>query len=425
MIMTANREVITGGDFRRMMAGAYSEFLLEYDNIDQLSGSFSGGEERPGTDVMRTVGAAAVVLADAQDEGIGGLAKRAANGAVLGARGSLGVIVSQLLRGLAKGLGGKYEASSSVFGKAFQYGILYAQRTGSTEHEWPIITVARAAAKGAYHAVRENLPISEILAAAIEAGDQAEKMLVAGNTVDAGARTLLIFLRGCLHGLAGSFVSPTLSLSTGFKTTYTLPDPKKDLICAYCLVFSVQGTKTEVADVERVLKKYGTLVIVRKSGTGMQLHLHTDHPGLVVEQALGWGSLGKITLQNIAEPHESLPMDKAPVATAVLAVAADEEEADLLEDRGASVIIIGGAGCSPAVGDFVNAVHSDFAEKYILLPNGPGLHLVLRQARWLVGNRVAIIDCSDKAARDRALAVYQPERSFAENCRRMSEARAK
>ena len=138
--MTANREVITGGDFRRMMAGAYSEFLLEYDNIDQLSGSFSGGEERPGTDVMRTVGAAAVVLADAQDEGIGGLAKRAANGAVLGARGSLGVIVSQLLRGLAKGLGGKYEASSSVFGKAFQYGILYAQRTGSTESgssTWP------------------------------------------------------------------------------------------------------------------------------------------------------------------------------------------------------------------------------------------------------------------------------------------------
>ncbi|MBQ1511376.1 MAG: DAK2 domain-containing protein, partial [Selenomonadaceae bacterium] len=120
--MTGNKEVITGSDFKRMIAGAYSELLLEYENINQMQ----GGGQFPGTHILRTMGAAIMPLADVRDSSIGGLARRISTAALFGARGNAGVVLSQLLRGISKGLSGKYEATSSEFGKAFQYGILYA-----------------------------------------------------------------------------------------------------------------------------------------------------------------------------------------------------------------------------------------------------------------------------------------------------------
>ena len=124
MNMTGNREVITGSDFKRMVSGAYSEFLLEYEEINALKGA----GHMPGTHILRTMGAVVMPLSHTKDDSIGGLARRIATAAVFGARGSAGVVLAQMFRGLGKGLSGKYNATSSEFGKAFQYGILYAQR---------------------------------------------------------------------------------------------------------------------------------------------------------------------------------------------------------------------------------------------------------------------------------------------------------
>ena len=143
--MSGNKEVITGSDFKRMVMGAYSEFLLEYESINALK----GGGTLPGTHILRTMGAAVQPLADTKDDGIGGLSRRVAAAAIFGARGSSGVVLAQLFRGIGKGLLGKYNATSSEFGKAFQYGILYAQRVLPDSPERPIITVAKAVAKEA------------------------------------------------------------------------------------------------------------------------------------------------------------------------------------------------------------------------------------------------------------------------------------
>jgi len=153
-----------------MVSGAYSEFLLEYENINQQQGAGT----LPGTQILRTMGAAVMPLAEAKDDSIGSLSRRIATGAVFGARGNAGVVLAQMFRGISAGLIGKYDATGSEFGKAFQYGILYAQRTMPKEEpEQPFITVAKAVAKGAYHAVRQGNPISEILDKAIKAGEKA------------------------------------------------------------------------------------------------------------------------------------------------------------------------------------------------------------------------------------------------------------
>ena len=114
--MTGNREVITGSDFKRMVSGAYSEFLLEYEEINRMKGAGS----MPGTHVLRTMGAAIMPLKDTKDDSIGGLSRRVAAGAQFGARGSAGVVLAQMFRGLGKGLLGKHNATSTEFGTAFQ-----------------------------------------------------------------------------------------------------------------------------------------------------------------------------------------------------------------------------------------------------------------------------------------------------------------
>jgi len=421
--MTSNKEVITGGDFKRMITGAYSEFLLEYENLNQLNAASLSDSGASGTNILRTMGAAAASLVDAKDDGIGGLSKRVGNAAVLGARGNSGVVLSQMLRGIARGLAGKHEASSSVFGKAFQYGILYAQRAIPDEEERPIITVARAVAKGAYHAVRANLPISEILAAAITAGTTAmESVAAKAHFVDAGGKALLVFLEGCLKGLDGNFVSPSLSFSSGFKTDHEVPNPKNDLVRSYCVTVSAYESKADAYDVERVLNQLGSLVVVRKKGNQMRLHLHTDHPGLVIEQAIGWGDLHAVAIDNIADPHAAAPLDGVAAPVAVLAMAADEAVAEELQELGATVIIKNGAGCSPSVGDFVNAVHSDLAEKYIFLPNSTGLNLVLRQVKRILGERIEILATGNEAEQLKALRVYQEAQPFVDAVKSMRAA---
>lgn len=416
--MTVNREVITGSDFKRMVTGAYSEFLLESENINAI-GRAESSSSAPGTHILRTMGAAILPLEDCRDDGIGGLARRVANGAILGARGNSGVVLAQLFRGIAKGLLGKYNATSSEFGKAFQYGILYAQRVIPEEPERPIIRAAKAVAKGAYHAVRANLPISEILMAAIEAG---KKSAVQTAVPDAGEKIMMVFLQGCLKGLDGNFVSPTLSFSTGFKTQTNLPDPRLDLVRPYCISLFVENPQLSLAEAEEQLQDYGDFIVVERRETAVFIHLHTDHPGNVLEQAVGWGSLRDIHINIMAEPHAMASVHTALMPVAVLAIAEDKAWGERLQQLGATVLLEGGGTACPSVGEVVNAAHSDIARSYVLLSNIPSQRLVMRQAKRIFGGRIELVQAESSEQQAQALTAFSADLSARENAERMRSA---
>ena len=417
--MTGNKEVITGSDFKRMVTGAYSEFLLEYENINVLAKeSRPGYTGTPGTNILRTMGAAVMPLADTRDESIGGLARRVAAAAVLGARGNSGVVLAQIFRGLAKGLIGKHNATSSEFGKAFQYGILYAQRVIPEKPERPIITAAKAVAKGAYHAVRANLPISEILDTAIGAGTQS---IEAMQKADAGARIMIVFLQGCLKGLDGNFVSPTLSFSLGRRVEQDLlPDPRKDLVRPYCLTFTVKNAKADVEEIEKFLREYGKFVLVERTGQTFSVHLHTDHPGQVIEQAVGWGALRDVRISNMAEPH-AMALTNTFMSVALLAVAETADQAEHLQELGATVIVTGSSDAGPSVSDFVNAAHSDIASSYVMAAGSRAVRLVMQQVKRILGNRVELVLADDAAGQEAALAAFDGKLTAKENARVMQQ----
>lgn len=429
--MMSNKEVITGNDFKRMIAGAYNEFSLQHEKINQLN-VFPVPDGDTGTNMLRTLGAVARAVAESQEEGIGSIAKRAADSAIMGARGNSGVILSQIFRGLGRGLAGKHEVTSTGLGKAFQYGVLYAYRAVSKPVEGTILTVAKGIAKGAYHAVRADLPISDILETAIEAGNVELKRtpellpaLKAAGVVDAGGQGLIVFLQGCLQGLGGDFASPGLDFEMSYKAAKIMPQVEFEIAHPYCTEFMVKNTKATVAEVKKVLTEMGDSVVIADGGEVLKVHIHTGHPGLVLECAVGWGTLHDIKIDNMADQHRSTLVsevsDKAKVKTAIITVAAGDGLADIMKNLGAHMTIFGGQSMNPAVEEFIDAVHRDIAEKYIILPNNSNIILAAAQVKKLLGDRVEIVPTVNTPQGLAALVAFDATVDIAENVQKMTD----
>ncbi len=408
-----NREVITGSDFKRMVGGAYSELLLEYEHINEMKGA----GHLPGTHILRTIGAAVMMLNEVKDDSIGGLSRRAATGAVFGARGNAGVVLAQMFRGLGKGLLGKQDATSSEFGKAFQYGILYAQRVIPENTERPFIRVAREVAKGAYHAVRANKPITEILQAAVDSG---KASLQPGDENEAGAQVMLSFLTGCLKGLDGNFVSPAISLQLGLSARQPgLPNPVDDLVRPWCVRLLVRNPKLNVPQLEKQLHEFSSFALVEREDRYISIHVHTDHVGQLLEKAVGWGPLRDVHITNMSESH-ALGVHDALMPVGLLAIAENKVQAKELEEDGLNLIVNGSEESSPSVAELINAAHSDLAETYVMVAWSREFWLVFRQAKRLLGGRVELVLCENKNQQAAALKAFDPQKTAAENAHDMT-----
>ena len=255
--------------------------------------------------------------------------------------------------------------------------------------------------------------------AAIEAGKQALAQI---GQEDAGARIMFTFLTGCLKGLDGNFVSPTVSLSLGLEAGQLgLPDPRQDLVRPYCVRFTVCNTRVDVPEFERHLREYSSFALVERHEKGIEVHLHTDHVGKVVEQAVGWGPIKNLHITNMSEGHV-LSAHGALMRVALLAVAENKVQAREMQEAGVHIIVSGGESSCPSVGELVNAAHSDLASSYVMLSWSRDYRLAFRQAKRLLGDRVELVLCQDKMQQAKAIKAFDPEKDAAENSRIMQQA---
>ena len=191
--------VIDGKLFKNMLVGAYQLMSQKYDIINQLN-VFPVPDGDTGNNMLNTLRSMYSMIGTMdENEPVGIIAEKAASGAIMGARGNSGVILSQIIHGLAKGLHGKKTATCRQMSKAFQYGILYAYRAITTPVEGTILSVARGIAKGTREVIRVEPDFGKILEAAIVAGEEALartpkqlKILADANVVDAGGQGLVL-----------------------------------------------------------------------------------------------------------------------------------------------------------------------------------------------------------------------------------------
>lgn len=425
--MKENVEWITGNDFRNMIIRSYQNFRREHEYINSLN-VFPVPDGDTGTNMLLTLGAVARAVNEASDTGIGALSKRAADSAIMGARGNSGVILSQIFRGIARGLGGKEQASSRQVGRAFQYGVLYAYRAVSKPVEGTILTVAKGIAKGAQRAVREGLTFVDILTQAIGAGElelaktpELLPILKAAGVVDAGGKGLLVFLTGCLEGLGGEYTRVESDFGSTLKTVFA-DQPTVNLVHPYCTEFLVKGCSISTVVAKKQLISMGESLVVAEGSDFMKVHVHTAHPGSVLELATSWGTLHDIKIDNMADQHRQTPetLSQERSGVAIISVAAGPGLGEIMSQMGADIVIMGGQTMNPPVEDFIDAVHQGNAEKYIILPNNKNIILAVEQVKKLLGDRVEIVPTANVPQGLAALVAFDSELSVQENIERMA-----
>lgn len=434
--MDQETRFITGKQFKDMLLGAYHSFEKNYESINDLN-VFPVPDGDTGTNMMHTLASVAKevsAMPDTCDAGeVGTVAGRAA---IMGARGNSGVILSQLLRGIGKGTAGKKVLTHTEFGKAFQYGVLYAYRSVSTPVEGTILTVARGMAKGTYSKIRgASSTFVEILEAAIENGKEYLKRtpdmlpaLKAAGVVDAGGQGLIVFFEGCVAGIQGKDCE-VLPIEKSAKTVNRAQNLEPlDLEFPYCTEFIVKGANVDKQTVCDALTSFGNSMIVAVVDDIVKVHIHTKNPGNALNTAQAWGTLHDIKVENMVDQHENrLFLGDEPVAPVVksgigvLTVAAGDGIAKIMHEFGAAEIISGGQSMNPPVEDFVKAIEAGSYEQYIILPNNKNIILAAEQVRKLLGaSKVAFIPTTNLAQGLAALLHFDATRSLEENVAIMS-----
>ena len=420
---------ITGKQVKAMLLGAYHSFEKNFEAINDLN-VFPVPDGDTGTNMMHTMASVARELSAMSDTAEAGeVGAAAARSAIMGARGNSGVILSQLLRGIGKGVAGKKTLNNTEIGKAFQFGILYAYRSVSKPVEGTILTVARGMAKGTYQAIRTaNVSLEDVLLQAIASGkEELAKTpdmlpaLKAAGVVDAGGQGLIAFFEGCLAGLRGQDCQ-VLPVTAG-KATARITNTAEplDLEFPYCTEFIVKGANVDKKTVSEALQGFGNSMIVAVVEDIVKVHIHTKHPGDALNAAQQWGTLHDIKIENMRDQHENrlfTAEDIQPVkhGVGVLSVAAGDGIAKIMHEMGAAEIISGGQSMNPPVEDFVQAIENGTCEEYVILPNNKNIILAAEQVRKLLGNsKVSFVPSTNMAQGLAALLRFDATKSLDEN----------
>lgn len=424
--MEAMKE-ITGSQVKKMLLGAYHSFEKNFEAINELN-VFPVPDGDTGTNMMHTMASVAKAISAMSDDAEAGeVGAAAARSAIMGARGNSGVILSQLLRGIGKGVAGKKTLKNAEIGKAFQFGILYAYRSVSKPVEGTILTVARGMAKGAYQAVRsENVSLEDVLLAAIKTGkEELAKTpdmlpaLKAAGVVDAGGQGLIVFFEGCLAGLRGQNCE-VLAITKG-SAVKKVPSEPLDLEYPYCTEFIVKGASVDKKTVSDALQGFGNSMIVAVVEDIVKVHIHTKHPGDALNTAQQWGTLHDIKIENMRDQHENRLFsadDIQPVkhGIGVVTVAAGDGLAKIMHEMGAAEVISGGQSMNPPVEDFITAIENGSCEQYVILPNNKNIILAAEQVRKLLGaSKVSFVPSTNLAQGLSALLRFDATRSLEEN----------
>ena len=419
--------VIDGNYFKNMLIGAYQLFQEKYEIINQLN-VFPVPDGDTGNNMLNTLKSMYSMIADVSpEEPVGIIAEKASAGAIMGARGNSGVILSQIIHGISRGLHGKKTASCGQMSKAFQYGILYAYRAVTKPVEGTILSVARGIAKGTHDVYRSETDFSKILEASIDSGNEALaktpeqlQILKDANVVDAGGQGLIFFLMGCLNGLTGKVadvkvdVKPVISRLEAKGESFSIEYP-------YCTEFIISPCKVAAREVRAKLSAWGESMIVAAGDNLVKVHIHAQRPGHVLDMAADWGTLHDIKCDNMVDQfhrnkEKQQKMEKKPLG--ILTVVSGLGWTKLFEKSGCDVVS-GGQSMNPSVQELAAGMENGQYEKYVILPNNKNIILAAQQLKKMVGEKVCIVPSTNPMEGLSAAMAFDADASMEENVEAM------
>jgi uncharacterized protein len=367
-----------------------------------------------GTKMFLTMKAALSEIAASPSNSAGEIAHGAAHGALMGARGNSGVILSQIIRGFARSLDKKKNFNAADLAVALKEGSITAYKGIIEPVEGTILTVSRDAASAAIAAAQETddlLVVLEKTVAAAQASVARTPTLLAvlreSGVVDAGGQGYYIILEGVAHYLRGNKVEVMLPEipATGAKPGPLPPRSGEDTY-GYCTEFILQGPKLNCNEVRRQISLMGDSAVVVGDERVMRVHVHTFDPGQVLSYATSKGILHNVKIDNMEGQHREwlgllqpleagVPKQLAAIEpasnTGVVAVAPGAGLVRVFESLGVSAVISGGQTMNPSTEELLQVTNTLQATNVIILPNNKNIILAAQQVQQLTNKHVIIV----------------------------------
>lgn len=390
-------------DLRNMLMAGASALGRHKEEVNSLN-VFPVPDGDTGTNMNLTVEAANREMAKSAPPTIKGITDALSMGSLMGARGNSGVILSQIFRGLAKGMATAETITPRVFASAMEMGVSTAYKAVIKPVEGTILTVIKGAAKAAARNSRAesmNALMDEVLAEAQRTLNQTPELLPVlkqAGVVDAGGKGLCYIFEGWLDYLEGR------SAASVIEPESTTPRPLEaidgaELQYSYCTEFLVIGEHLEEDVFRTELAKHGDSLVVVGTGGLIKIHVHTNNPGLVLDFALSQGKeLQDIKIDNMRYQHrETLdlppedPVEVEPRLNGVVTVATGAGLEEIFKSIGADYVVPGGQTMNPSTEDFLAAIGKLNAQRIIILPNNKNIVMAAQQAAEVADKTVIVI----------------------------------
>lgn len=432
--------MITGQMFRDGVISGANNIANSRQAVDALN-IFPVPDGDTGTNMSMTIASAADEVKDLPDDvALCDVAKKTAGALLRGARGNSGVILSLIFRGFSKAFKGLEEAGGKDVARAFRAGTDAAYKAVMKPTEGTILTVVRCAAEAAENMAEINDDPMEVCVAALEAAKTALAstpellpVLKQAGVVDAGGQGFLLILQG-MESVFGynAIIRPVGEEAIADDKDLKAEKNAQEPTLSYSVKFTVyKNSKAKESDpikLRAYLEAIGENVTVSEDGGKIEAQLCTDAPGNVITNALKYGQLYDITMENLREPIEEHSEEKQVSAVAepindygFVSVCAGDGLTELFKDLGADSVVSGGQTMNPSTDDIVNAVLSVPAKVVYVLPNNKNIIMAAQMARDEIKDRkVAVLETKTIPQGISAMLAFDETVSVEENVETMT-----
>ena len=419
---------------KEMFVSGANNLQNHKDLVDRLN-VFPVPDGDTGTNMSLTISYAMKELSKVENGTITEVGKALSKGSLMGARGNSGVILSQIIRGFAKSIEGKEKLDTQDLANAFKNGSDTAYKAVIKPIEGTILTVVRESSDFAIKNYKKQDDLINFLEMVIkeakESLDRTPELLKAlkeAKVVDSGGKGLVLLYEGMLSALKGNYIDlkgsnsniQNISSQEQINTVNT-----DDIKFSYCTEFILESDKVQDTEIRDMMLKYGdSLVVVGDDGV-IKVHVHTNDPGLVLQDALKFGQLVTIKIENMKIQHENIVLnteyDKSSSEEVeekefgFIATSMGDGLNTILKEFGVDHIIEGGQTMNPSTEDFVNAIDKINAKNIFIFPNNSNIIMAANQAKEISDKNIIVIPTKNIPQGLTALVSFNIEASVEEN----------
>lgn len=390
-----------------------------------------------GSNMSMTVTAAAKELLKNKYDSVGKVMSSVASSSLRGARGNSGVILSQLFRGMSRRLQDLETANAKDIAECLKEGVNAAYKAVMKPMEGTVLSVSRDSADAAVAAANETEDIVEIIKVATRAAQESLAMtpellpqLKQAGVVDSGAQGVVYILEGALHYLETGEVIELNDSEVSLNTTLDKKQIDANIEFIYCTEFLIEK-KADASPVglfrDRISKKGDCMVVIDDDDI-VKVHIHTNEPGYVIQEAIKVGELINIKIDNMkyqhnenegmAEPTPAEPEKEIGFA----AVCAGDGLERIFLDMGVDRVIKGGQTMNPSTDDILSAVNSINAKTVVILPNNKNIIMAAKQVIDICDKNIVVLETRSVPEGISARLAFDPSASLDDNVEAMTEA---